>query len=120
MQQDQIIPLDKNCFRISKKLETRSIVGARTAKDRAVKKIVRAVLDESLTVPQQVLALRLAMKHKSLKIHSISCGLFIDNQNNLNNHIVSNIRDTIQLARRTDQTYGRVNDDRRNNKSLDP
>ena len=89
-----------------KNLETRSIPVAKQTMTRAVKKIVTAVLNKSLTVPQQVLALCIAMKHKSMRIYSTSAGL-LASPNNLDNYIVSNIRDTIQLARKTDTTKGK-------------
>jgi len=113
VQQNQIIPLDKTCFGITKRLERRSFIAAKTARTRAVKEIVTAVLNKSLTGPQQVHALRLAVKHKLLKIHSTSADLLPDSPNNVDHHIVSNIQDTLQLARKTDHTNGRVNNDRR-------
>ena len=49
IQQTDLIPFDKSCFRTTKRMEPRSIFAADMKKSRAVKKIIRAVLDKTLT-----------------------------------------------------------------------
>lgn len=51
---------------------------SRQAKSVAVKRIVNSVLDNNLTKEQQVWALRTAMKHKDMVVHSASAGLVLE------------------------------------------
>ena len=66
------------------------------------------MLDESLTVEQQVLVLCEAVRHRDMKMISASAGLFDRSE-----QIVSNIHDTLQLVRKTDSKFGRTCDDKR-------
>mmetsp|Transcript_13524 Transcript_13524/g.31807 ORF Transcript_13524/g.31807 Transcript_13524/m.31807 type:complete len:162 (-) Transcript_13524:182-667(-) len=79
----QQVNFNSDCFSISKKNGARSKAAAKKAKTRAVKRIVEAVLDDSLTGEQQVLAFRLALKHKLMKIHTASAALFVRGENDL-------------------------------------
>ena len=73
-------------------------------------KVVDAVLDVSLTEPQQALCLKHVLKHPRLGRHCQSIGLSTDAQLDFN--IVSNLRESIKLARKTDHMYGRTSDDK--------
>ena len=51
----------------------------RKAKSRAVTNIIKAVFDPLHTKEQQVLALREAINHKDVYVHSATAGLLLDN-----------------------------------------
>ena len=107
----QTIPITKDAFKISKKYGPRSQKAATKAESRAFKAIVDDIIDDSHTLERQVLALRQAIKHKRMKLISTSAGLFAGSAKDSDAQIVTNIKDTLQFARKTDSMFGRTNDD---------
>ena len=110
-----LIPFNKDCFSFSKKDGPRSKEAAKKAKTRAVRDLVIAMCDESLTLEQQVYDLPAAIKHHVMKVRSASAGILLSSTNkSIDEQIVTNVHDTIQLARTTDSSmYGRTCDDKR-------
>eukprot|EP00535_Pseudo-nitzschia_heimii_P012474 CAMPEP_0197195996 /NCGR_PEP_ID=MMETSP1423-20130617/32117_1 /TAXON_ID=476441 /ORGANISM="Pseudo-nitzschia heimii, Strain UNC1101" /LENGTH=371 /DNA_ID=CAMNT_0042649759 /DNA_START=141 /DNA_END=1253 /DNA_ORIENTATION=+ len=111
-----LIPLNLNSFqqqsiRLQDVRGDRNESAEKVARYRAVKKIVDAVLDPALSLEQQVLALRLAIRSKILEQHSISAGLIIDNE--INYYLVNNLKSVLQLANTTTKERGRPTDDMR-------
>ena len=90
---------------------TRNPIAARVAKSRAVNNIIHSVLDNNLTKEQQVLALRDAIKHPDMELHSASAGLVVDNA--LLQHVADNLKTVIKLATTTAHKFGRSPDDLR-------
>jgi len=73
---EELIPLEEDCFKRQKNRDTeRNHAAAKVAKSRAVNKVVDAVLDVSLTEPQQALCLKHVLKHPRLGRHCQSIGL---------------------------------------------
>ena len=91
-----LIPFNKNCFSFSKKCGPRSKEPAEKAKTRAVRDLVIAMCDESLTLEQQVYVLCAAVKHHDMKLRSASAGILPSSTNkSIDKQIVTNIHDTI-------------------------
>ena len=93
--------MNKNCFE-KKKSRDEVICLDRTkirAASRAVKKLVNAIMDESLTPEQQVWVLRLSVQHPKIKRISASAGVVAGWSGNLDSYIVTNIRATIAATR---------------------
>ena len=104
-------PIDKNCFRFSKHHGIRSKAVELQARTRVIYRILSAVQHKTLTLPQQVLALRLAVKYKDKQLQSTSARL-MNQTNDITHFIVSNIHSTIRLTRKTESARGRGTDDR--------
>ena len=106
---DLLIPLNENCFDKSANFIFRGVCtsGAqRKTKSRAVAKIIHAVKDPSLSVEQQVFALREAVCHKELEIISTSPEILIDNK--LIHYLIKNIKMVLKLTMRTRRIFGRA------------
>eukprot|EP00535_Pseudo-nitzschia_heimii_P013450 CAMPEP_0197196378 /NCGR_PEP_ID=MMETSP1423-20130617/32324_1 /TAXON_ID=476441 /ORGANISM="Pseudo-nitzschia heimii, Strain UNC1101" /LENGTH=438 /DNA_ID=CAMNT_0042650177 /DNA_START=139 /DNA_END=1456 /DNA_ORIENTATION=- len=111
---ETLIPLNENSFQKSATFilrGARNPEAERKAKSRAVAKIIQAIKDPSLTVEQQVFALREAVRHKELETLSASAGILIDNR--LVHYLIKNIKLVLKLATRTRHTLGRASDDMR-------
>ena len=108
-----LIPIKRDCFNASKRYGPRSKDAAERAQSRAVKNIVDAVLDDSNTLEQQVYALRRAVKHRRMKLVSASSGLVMSNTKDIDQLIVTNIRDTLEIIRKTESACGKTCDDKR-------
>ena len=87
----------------------RNELAERKAKSRAIKRIVDAVLDPALTPEQQVLSLRLALRHKRLDNHSVSAGLIKGDQ--VYHYLLKNLKLVLHLATTTTKARGRPTDD---------
>ena len=105
------MPLNVNAFQLSAKGSLRTKAAERKAKSRAVTNVMKAVFDPLHTKEQQVLALREAINHKDMNVHSASAGLLLDNKLFL--FLLTNIKKVIQLATTTTKKRGKPTDDMR-------
>jgi len=110
----ELIPLNKTAFELANDMRggyERNPGATRQAKSVAVKRIIDSVLDNNLTKEQQVCALRMAMGHKDMVLHSASAGLVLNGP--WHHHMLENMRTVIQLATTTADKNGRSTDDMR-------
>ena len=93
--------MNQHSFGFTKSGKPRSICAAKRKRNRSLKKIVEAVLEDSNNKEQQVLALREAMLHKDLRSIYVSTGLVLDSSFHVDQYLIRSIKNVIKLMTET-------------------